>query len=405
MLHSGNVVVYTADESADKRKMIDEAELMLGDQVRLRQPETKGRWRELLLGWLEPQRPWPKGFVYVTEEDGEATMQVVAFGRAGSIGIERFGESGYDFEPARIRALAADPAVAFWGSILAAYMTLILSLQPFVGDPSADAKQPGNATDLLKRFNRWLRSRPKKMKRYELFGLLALLTFVQPALAQQALVRTYENAALEIGQGYLSHYGDRCVAILPTHVAKEAGQIAAFLREGSEALLGESVAISDLGDDVSVADLSGGITSDCGYSTLAVSRAVGSRIKANALASVRSVNGDGSIAQLSVTIIDDDGERFLRVQPTNDMNQLRKGQSGSLLMSGDTPIGMLLSVNARFGVGKVIRLDKMFEKVDRFVSGGSAIAASTRAVAPTTPTVKCSAPQKRLDNELVGIAD
>ncbi|MBT8090348.1 MAG: discoidin domain-containing protein [Gammaproteobacteria bacterium] len=231
------------------------------------------------------------------------------------------------------------------------------------------------------------------MKRYELFGLFALLTLMQPALAQQALVRSYENAALEIGQGYLSHYGDRCLAILPTHVAKEAGDIAAFLREGSKALLGESVVVSDLGDDVSVADVSGGITSDCGYSTMAVSRAVGSRIKANALASVRSVNGDGSIAQLSVTIIDDDGERFLRVQPTNDMNQLRKGQSGSLLMSGNTPIGMLLSVNARFGVGKVIRLDKMFEKVDRFVSGGAAIAAPTKAATPTTPTVK-SQPQR-----------
>ena len=161
VLHSGKVVVYTADESADKRKMIDEAELMLGDQVLLRKPKTIGRWRELLLGWLEPPRSWPRGFVYVTVEDFEDTMQVVAFGHAGSIGIERFGESGYDFEPARIRALAADPALAFWGSILAAYMTLILSLQPFVGGGSGEAEQPGNATDLLKHFNRWLRSRPK----------------------------------------------------------------------------------------------------------------------------------------------------------------------------------------------------------------------------------------------------
>ena len=228
------------------------------------------------------------------------------------------------------------------------------------------------------------------MMRYTTSGLVALLLLIilEPATAQQTLVRSYENSALEIGQAYLSHYGDRCLAILPTHVAKEAGDIAAFLREGTGSLLGESVAVSDLGDDVSVADVSGGITADCGYSTMAVSRAVGSRIKANALASVRSVNGDGSIAQLSVTIVDDDGERFLRVQPTNDMNQLRKGQSGSLLMSGDTPIGMLLSVDARFGVGKVIRLDKMFEKVDRFVSGGGAIAASTPASAPTMPAVK-----------------
>jgi len=209
-------------------------------------------------------------------------------------------------------------------------------------------------------------------------SIVALLPVLSgPAAAQQALVRSYENVALEIGQGYLSHYGSRCLAIMPTHVVQEAGDVAALLREGTDPLLGESTSFTDLGDDVSVADVSGAISNDCGYSTMAVSRAVGNRIKANALASVRSVNGDGSIAQLSVTIIDDDGERFLRVQPTNDINQLRKGQSGSLLMSGDTPIGMLLSVNARFGVGKVIRLDAMFEKIDGFVSGPrSAVAAS-----------------------------
>ena len=209
------------------------------------------------------------------------------------------------------------------------------------------------------------------------------------AYAQQALVRSFENPNLEIGQAYLSHYGSRCIAVLPSHVVQESGEVAAFLREGQDGLLGESGTFANLGDDVSVADLAGGITGACGYSTMAVSRAVSSRIRANAIASVRSVNGDGSIAQLSVTIVDDDGHTFLRVQPTNDINQLRKGLSGSLLMSGDTPIGMLLSVNARFGVGKVIRFDKMFDKIDSFVAGstGSPAAgalASRSATAVTT---------------------
>ncbi len=212
-------------------------------------------------------------------------------------------------------------------------------------------------------------------------AFLALLVSA-PAAAQQALVRNYENTALEIGQAYLSHYGDRCFAILPTHVVDEAGDVAAFLREGTTPVLGESVSFSDLGDDVSAADIVGGITGSCGYSTMAVSRAVASRIKANAIAGVRSVNGDGSIAQISVTVIDDDGSTFLRVQPTNDINQLRKGQSGSLLMSGDTPIGMLLSVDARFGFGKVIRFDKMFAKIDAYVRGSELPAATS--VATTT---------------------
>jgi len=224
--------------------------------------------------------------------------------------------------------------------------------------------------------------------------LFILIGLPGTAFAQQALVRSFDNPNLEIGQAYLSHYGERCVAVLPTHVVEEAGDVAAFLREGSDGLLGESSTFADLGDDVSVADLAGGISGDCGYSTLAVSRAVGSRIRANAIASIRSVNGDGSIAQLSVTIVDDDGHTFLRVQPTNDMNQLRKGLSGSLLMSGDTPIGMLLSVNARFGVGKVIRFDRMFDKIDTFLAGGdtrptSGASASQGAAAVTsTPPVE-----------------
>jgi hypothetical protein len=202
------------------------------------------------------------------------------------------------------------------------------------------------------------------------FRLVCLLLACAPAWAQQALVRSYDNPASEVGQAYLAHYGERCLAILPTHVAAEAGDPAGFLREGSGGLLGESEAYRDLGDDVSVADVSGAIRSACGYSTLAISRAVDSRIRASGLASLRSVNADGSIAHLAVTIIDDDGQRLLRVQPTNDANQISKGQSGSLLMAGDTPIGMLLSVDGRFGVGKVLRLDALLDKVDSLVAIG-----------------------------------
>ena len=142
MLRSGSIVVYTADESADKRTRVEETTLMLGDQIQLDEP---GRGE-----------PWPKGFVRV-EANADA-MQIVAFGRANSLRIDRFGESGYDFRPGVLRSLAADPLIAFWGSILAAYMTLILSLQPFVGaDDKGDVPV---ATDWLKRFNAWLRRKP-----------------------------------------------------------------------------------------------------------------------------------------------------------------------------------------------------------------------------------------------------
>lgn len=212
------------------------------------------------------------------------------------------------------------------------------------------------------------------MKNFLPGAVMVLLS--SSVLAQQVLVRSHENPALEIGQGWLTHYDGRCLVILPTHVARETGGTAALLREGAEPLLGETTGFAELGDDLSVARVSGTVTSECGYGLLAISRAVEKHIRANPVAAVRSVNGDGSVAQTAVTVVDDDAERFLRVQPTHDATQLRKGQSGSLLMASDTPVGMLLSVNARFGVGKVIRLDRLLEKVEREVAGGSAAPAS-----------------------------
>lgn len=200
-------------------------------------------------------------------------------------------------------------------------------------------------------------------------GLCATLLWLVAASgsAEQALVRNYQNPSREIGLGYLTHYDGTCYLLLPKHVAEEAGGTAALLGEGPRSLLGETAEIADLGDDVALAVVRGGLTGRCGFGAMSISRAVDRTIRDNGLATVRSVNGDGSIAQLAVSLFDDDGERFLRIQPTNSDNQLRKGQSGSLLVAGDKPVGMLLSVNARHGVGKVIRLDAMLAKFDAHV--------------------------------------
>jgi len=136
ILRSGTVSIYTADESADKRTLVDETNLMLGDQVRL--------------GDAAKSESWPKGFAHVSPADN--VMRVVAFGRADSLRIERYGESGYDLKPGRFRKLVSDPAVAFLGSLLAAYMTLILGLQAFVVD-----KKPSPGAGFLNNFNRWIR--------------------------------------------------------------------------------------------------------------------------------------------------------------------------------------------------------------------------------------------------------
>lgn len=204
--------------------------------------------------------------------------------------------------------------------------------------------------------------------------LAVALAFVAPAAAEQVLVRNYANPALEVGQGYLTHYADVCYVLAPTHVLEESGTPAALLGEGTEPPLGETVDARALGDDVSVASVDGGLTGHCGYSAIAISRSVDRTIQDNGIATVRSVNGDGTIAQIAVSLFDDDGVTFLRVQPTRSDNQLRKGQSGSLIVVGDRPIAMLLSVDARFGVGKAIRIDAMLKRFDGFVRGGESMA-------------------------------
>lgn len=215
-------------------------------------------------------------------------------------------------------------------------------------------------------------------------ALLACLAWPLAAPAEQALVTTQDAAALEIGQAFLAHYGPQCYAIMPTHVVHEAAR-PALLREGLPALLGETHEAADLGGDVGVAKVSGAIANQCGSGALTVQRSIDRLVQQGRLGTLRSVNGDGTIAQLAVAIVDDDGRGTLRVQPTHPDNPIRKGLSGSLLMIDGVMAGMLLSVDARYGIGKVARIDSLMAKVDAHLMGQPTKAASVRPANVKSP--------------------
>jgi hypothetical protein len=216
-------------------------------------------------------------------------------------------------------------------------------------------------------------------RRLALPFFLALASFLVPGLtgAQQLLVRSYENTALTIGQAYLTHYGDQCIALLPTHVSAEV-RIPAFLSEGTSQL-GEASEVNDLGDDLSVAQVTGNVTQDCGNSISTISRAVSNLVSSQGLATLRSVNSDGTLANLSVAVVDNDGKTYLRVRPTNDKIQIRKGHSGSMLMVGNRPVGMLLSVNSKHGVGKVLRMDTLLDRAEAHMAKRKHTSATAKA--------------------------
>ena len=217
-------------------------------------------------------------------------------------------------------------------------------------------------------------------------ALFTLLPCAAPVAAQQAVVTTQDASALEIGQAFLAHHGGQCYAILPTHVVREAGR-PALRREGTRGLLGETIDSAELGDDLSVARLDGAIRADCGVSALSIQRSIERLLQQGRLGTLRSINGDGTVAQLGVTIVDDDGRGMLRVQPTHQGNPIRKGLSGSLLLIDGVSVGMLLSVNARSGIGSVARIDALMSKVDAHLMNPATpapgAAAGTVSASPT----------------------
>jgi hypothetical protein len=210
------------------------------------------------------------------------------------------------------------------------------------------------------------------------------ITSAAPSHAQQAVVKKLGGSGRETGQAFLAHSAGRCLAILPTHVVKEAGAPVNLRREGRDDVLGEVESPVDLGDDLSVGEVSGALTRQCGYGLATISRSVERRVRNGGLAMLRTIGAAGGIRQVSVTVIDDGGEGVLMIQPTHSRDQLMKGYSGSMLFVGDAPVGMLLSV--RKGYGRVLRIDVALAAVEAHLRGGDEPAPRIAERPATEPT-------------------
>jgi len=202
------------------------------------------------------------------------------------------------------------------------------------------------------------------MLRASLFLTCLLLSV--PVSAQQAVVRTLGESALEVGQAWMMHSGEQCLAVMPLHVGTES-KVPSLLLEGSPGLRGDADAPIDLGEDASVSIVHGAITQKCGASIGTINRNVSRYVAGGGLGSLRSINGDGTVARLAVTVVDDDGSTFLRVLPTVEGERIRKGQSGSLLFVNEQTVGMLQAVNARSGIGTVMWTDALLAKVETYM--------------------------------------
>lgn len=114
MLTEGRIQIYSADKSPDKRKLVDTTTLLLGDQLRLDPVEREGT----LI--------YPKGFVRFLPD--QSSLDVIAFGSADRVRIERYGDSGYNFKPGKLSLLIHDQLFVMVISVFLTLITLITSI-------------------------------------------------------------------------------------------------------------------------------------------------------------------------------------------------------------------------------------------------------------------------------------
>lgn len=178
------------------------------------------------------------------------------------------------------------------------------------------------------------------------------------AVPQQAFISAGEH-----GQAVLLSRLNECYAVTPAHVI-DGGFFATLVGGSSARPRGEADLLQVFGYDLAVLRVTGAITDDCRFdlgSSLALDRLLSSEGRGQ----IVSVSSDGSISRRNVRI-SDVGLVYLRVSPAGPQDQMFKGLSGSLLVLGDDPAGILMAVDPENGEGKVLRFDRAVETIRPF---------------------------------------
>jgi len=217
----------------------------------------------------------------------------------------------------------------------------------------------------------------------QLAYLMLLVCLIPSAMATdsrptQAFIRAGEH-----GQALLLSRLGECYAITPEHVIG-SDLFATLVGGDAGKSQGDGDLLQTFGYDLSILRVTGALAKQCGGSLTNVP-ILDSLLSATSAANVSSVNEDGSISRRNVTI-NDVGLLYLRLRPDSG-NELFKGLSGSLVLVGDKPAGILMSVDPETGEGRALRFDRAIETLRPFfgMSGGTAVVVPGKLV-PKTAT-------------------
>lgn len=139
LLHEGRMEIFTAsDENLSKRMRIEETELLPGDQIRLERYEGETPLQ-------------PKGFLRLDRthaDEATGTLTAVVFGRAESVKIERFGDSGYDFRPPWWAGISQNQRLITVSTLIAGLLGLLGGYAAF---RDIHARSPNKAWEAFRR--------------------------------------------------------------------------------------------------------------------------------------------------------------------------------------------------------------------------------------------------------------
>ncbi len=221
------------------------------------------------------------------------------------------------------------------------------------------------------------------------FSAALLMWIGEPSAQQRALnydtvhVRVDFGGGQQIGQGVLAKSAGRCLVILPRHVvlqgAREPGRIDITTRDGitTQADLQRAVEGADL------AILAANISANaCPPPPPTVG--VEAALDTEARGVLQRINPSGGVSRQFVRITGFERGN-VTVAPETAGETIQQGLSGSLLVAGGVPIGILLSVEN--GEGVVLRLDRVRELVGGawVVSSGSGGSSASGGVVSTLP--------------------
>ncbi|MFD2191666.1 SH3 domain-containing protein [Pistricoccus aurantiacus] len=193
-----------------------------------------------------------------------------------------------------------------------------------------------------------------------LVGVVLGLSFTLALASEPVLVQGEEN-----GQGVLRVRNGECFAIVPEHVVGYGLNLFVAAADRTRA---SAEVENTFGDDIAIIRVHAQGRLDCGTGWTAspgLDARLRSAVAEGKTASIIRVRATGGLESYPVRVHGYD-DRYIEVAPLGSDITIFQGVSGSRLLLGGLPAGMVMSVDSELGLIRVYRQDALTHLVARF---------------------------------------